>query len=251
MSKDEVSLLVDLIQSHPVVITKETNAATNKLKEESWISLTNKFNSKSGQIPRQVGQLKLKWDNLKKAARKRAANIRMNNLKTGGGKPDFIPPDEILEKVASVLGPTCSGFDVPFGGDGVGATENVNEIFELDNADWMQIPEQLNTNVASVNIQEESLLPTCPKKRKIDDSSQAGTSEGNTREPGAKHIYGMMSKPLQSKAKKFKTNQDDGRLQCNLAMARYYDKKAEKLDIEIKILKLELANKEKNCNNNI
>ncbi|KAF9819869.1 hypothetical protein SFRURICE_004223, partial [Spodoptera frugiperda] len=221
MSKDEVSLLVDLIQSHPVVITKETNAATNKLKAESWISLTNKFNSKSGQIPRQVGQLKLKWDNLKRAA------------------------------LASVLGPTRSGFDVPFGGDGVGATENVNEIFELDNADWMQISEQLNTNVASVNIQEESLLPTCTKKRKIDDSSQAGTSEGNTREPGAKHIYGMMSKPLQSKAKKFKTNQDDGRLQCNLAMARYYDKKAEKLDIEIKILKLELANKEKNCNNNI
>ncbi|KAF9813311.1 hypothetical protein SFRURICE_015793 [Spodoptera frugiperda] len=37
MSKDEVSLLVDLIQSHPIIITKETNAATNKLKEESWM----------------------------------------------------------------------------------------------------------------------------------------------------------------------------------------------------------------------
>ncbi|CAH1643159.1 unnamed protein product [Spodoptera littoralis] len=72
-----------------------------RVKEESWISLTNKFNSKSSQIPRQIGQLKLKWDNLKKAARKRAAAVRMNNLKTGGGKPDYIPPDEILEKVRS------------------------------------------------------------------------------------------------------------------------------------------------------
>lgn len=35
MSKDEVSLLVDLIQSHSIIITKDTNAATNKLKEES------------------------------------------------------------------------------------------------------------------------------------------------------------------------------------------------------------------------
>ncbi|KAL4718076.1 hypothetical protein ACJJTC_016226 [Scirpophaga incertulas] len=41
----------------------------------------------------------------------------MNNLKTGGGKPDFIPPDEALDKVASILGSTCDGYSVPFGGD--------------------------------------------------------------------------------------------------------------------------------------
>ncbi|CAH1636185.1 unnamed protein product [Spodoptera littoralis] len=185
MSKDMVSLLVDLIQSHPIIITKETNAATNKLKQES---LTNKFNSKSGQIPRQIGQLKLKWGNLKKATRMRAAAVRMNNLKTG--KPGYIPPDEIIEKVTSVLGSTCSGFEVPFGGDGVGVTENVT--FELDNADgWTQVQEQLDTNDASVNIQDESLLPI-------------------------------------STTKKFKTNQEDGKLQRNLAVARYYDKKQQK-----------------------
>lgn len=81
MSRDEVSLLVDLIHSNPILTTKETNATTNKLKEECWSSLTMTFNSRSGQIPRIKEQLKLKWDNLKKAARKRAANIRLNNLK--------------------------------------------------------------------------------------------------------------------------------------------------------------------------
>lgn len=81
MSKDEVSLLVDLIQNNPILTSKETNASTNKLKEACWASLTDTFNSKSGQIPRHREQLKLKWDNLKKAARKRAANIRMNHLK--------------------------------------------------------------------------------------------------------------------------------------------------------------------------
>lgn len=41
-------------------------------------------------------------------------------IQTGGGKPDFIPPDELLEKVTSLLGSTLTGFDVPFGGDGLG-----------------------------------------------------------------------------------------------------------------------------------
>ncbi|GBO98992.1 hypothetical protein EVAR_70679_1 [Eumeta japonica] len=36
---------------------------------------------------------------------------------TGGGKPEYIPPDEALEKVAAILGATCDGYTVPFGGD--------------------------------------------------------------------------------------------------------------------------------------
>lgn len=49
-------------------------------------------------------------------------------IQTGGGKPDFIPPDELLEKVTSLLGSTCTGFDVPFGGDGLG----VGMVLELE-----------------------------------------------------------------------------------------------------------------------
>lgn len=37
-------------------------------------------------------------------------------LQTGGGK-DFFPPDEVLDTVASLLGNTCNGFSVQFGGD--------------------------------------------------------------------------------------------------------------------------------------
>ncbi|KAL4703574.1 hypothetical protein ACJJTC_001594 [Scirpophaga incertulas] len=156
MSKDEVALLVDLIQSNPIITTKETNAATNKLKEECWASLTNTFNSKSGQTPRLREQLK--WDNLKKTARKRAANIRMNNLKTGGGKPDFIPKDEILDKVTSVLGSTCSGFDVPYGGDGVGG--DCSEIIEMEVHNVSEI--EINSEDASVNIPDDTFLTPTP-----------------------------------------------------------------------------------------
>lgn len=36
-----------------------------------------------------------------------------------GGKPDFIPPDDTLNRVASILGATCQGQSVSLGGDAV------------------------------------------------------------------------------------------------------------------------------------
>lgn len=81
MSKDEVAYFVDLIQNYTVLTSKETNAATNKLKEDAWVTLTAAFNAKCGSIPKHKDQLKLKWDNLKKGARKRSQQIRMNHLK--------------------------------------------------------------------------------------------------------------------------------------------------------------------------
>lgn len=83
MTKDEVHCLVELVESTPIITSKGTNATTNKLKEEAWALVTAAFNARNGSIPRQMEQLKLKWDNLKKAARKRAQSIRMNNLKVG------------------------------------------------------------------------------------------------------------------------------------------------------------------------
>ncbi|XP_026745903.1 uncharacterized protein LOC113507228 [Trichoplusia ni] len=85
MSKDEIHCLVELVEANKIIISKEANASTNRLKD--------------GTIPRQKDQLKSKWDNLKKAAPKRAQQIRMNHLKTGGGKPDYTPPDETLSRV--------------------------------------------------------------------------------------------------------------------------------------------------------
>ncbi|KAL4711324.1 hypothetical protein ACJJTC_019165 [Scirpophaga incertulas] len=117
LTKEEVMMLVELIESHPMLFSKATNASNNQLKEATWTKLTSSFNSMIASNPRKPEQLRLKWENLKKAAMKRSTKKRMNNLKTGGGKPDFIPPDEALDKVASILGSTCDGYSVPFGGD--------------------------------------------------------------------------------------------------------------------------------------
>ncbi|KAL4709239.1 hypothetical protein ACJJTC_010539 [Scirpophaga incertulas] len=81
LTKEEVMMLVELIESHPVLFSKATNASNNQLKEATWTKLTSSFNSMIASNPRKPEQLRLKWENLKKAARKRSTKIRMNNLK--------------------------------------------------------------------------------------------------------------------------------------------------------------------------
>lgn len=80
MDKDEVSLLMELIEANPTITSKETTAAFNRLKDNCWSEMTKQFNARSGSVPRSTNQLKLKWDNLKKNARKRASNIRQHNI---------------------------------------------------------------------------------------------------------------------------------------------------------------------------
>ncbi|KAF9424400.1 hypothetical protein HW555_000539 [Spodoptera exigua] len=85
MTREEVLYFVELIQNRPILTSRETNAASNKLKDEAWTSLVAAFNVKFGGYPKQKEQLKLKWDNLKKAARKRTQKIpkkRKSNILT-------------------------------------------------------------------------------------------------------------------------------------------------------------------------
>lgn len=48
-------------------------------------------------------------------------------LQTGGGKPHYIPPDETLDLVASILGATCDGYYVTLGGDAGPSTHEIIE----------------------------------------------------------------------------------------------------------------------------
>ncbi|VVC90045.1 unnamed protein product [Leptidea sinapis] len=110
LSKDDVICLLDLIDKHEVITSKKTDATNNRMKEEAWKSLAYEFSEIAGEI-RRPEQLRLKWENLKKAARKRNAMIRQNKFKTRGGKM-YIPPDEALDRVASMLDDTCVIVDV-------------------------------------------------------------------------------------------------------------------------------------------
>lgn len=55
-SYDEVGYFVDLMQNYSVITSKENNAATNKLKEDVWVSLTTSYNDKCGSFPKQKDQ---------------------------------------------------------------------------------------------------------------------------------------------------------------------------------------------------
>ncbi|GBP31242.1 Gamma-tubulin complex component 3 homolog [Eumeta japonica] len=119
MTKEEVMQLVNLVEANPVLFSKATNASNNQLKEATWLKITNIFNSM-----------------------------------TGGGKPEYIPPDEALEKVAAILGAGMA--TVPFGGDAqVEVTETVlDEGLVVDSA--VVIPFDTDT---------EKLIPISPSPR--------------------------------------------------------------------------------------
>lgn len=102
----------------------------------------------------------------------------MKKFQTGGGKPEYIPPDDALEKVASMLGSTCDGYSVEFGGDAeVEVTKNV----ELVEEPTIVIPFEdiQNTPSASSDKAEnaESSSLRTPQNRKFFFSSTG--SKGN------------------------------------------------------------------------
>ncbi|CAG4956665.1 unnamed protein product [Parnassius apollo] len=85
LSKDESKALLELIEMSKIIISKATNASSNKMKDKEWVRIAEQFNATATSCRRTPQQLRLKWENLKKNARKRCTKIRMNNINTGGG----------------------------------------------------------------------------------------------------------------------------------------------------------------------
>ncbi|XP_045498809.1 uncharacterized protein LOC123698388 isoform X1 [Colias croceus] len=117
LSKEETKGLLSLIEGSKILYNKKTNATSNKMKIEEWTRIAGVFNANIGTCRRTPQQLRLKWENLKKNSRKRIGLMRMERIKTGGGPPGYFPPDEILDRVAALLGSTGEGLTVRFGGD--------------------------------------------------------------------------------------------------------------------------------------
>ncbi|XP_045456828.1 uncharacterized protein LOC123666849 [Melitaea cinxia] len=208
LGKDEVLSLLDLISKHNIITTKATNATNNKLKEEAWKFIAQEFSAMTGEIKRPE-QLRLKWENLKKAARKRNALIRQNTIKTGGGKT-YIPPDETLDRIASMLGALCSGFTVEFGGD---REELVAS--EVQNAEILDVQPLLELNK--------------------DENEVAGSSNleavGHWKHTPKKFVFNT---PKSGQNKKRKLSEELQRAQCDKeqAMAAYFRAKAKKWSLK-------------------
>ncbi|XP_068618305.1 putative pre-mRNA-splicing factor ATP-dependent RNA helicase DHX16 isoform X4 [Battus philenor] len=75
-SKDEVNALIDIIEKYKnVILNKSTTASANHAKDAAWISIAKEFNIQGFKHTRSADSLKIKWDNIKREARKLTKNL--------------------------------------------------------------------------------------------------------------------------------------------------------------------------------
>ncbi|CAG4940572.1 unnamed protein product [Parnassius apollo] len=245
LTKEETKFLLDLIEGSKIITTKTTNATNNKLKTEEWIRLAERFNATATNCPRTPQQLRLKWENLKKNSRKRSTQIRMNQIKTGGGPADYIPPDDILDRVTSLLGSTVSGFTVPFGGDKEMA--------------WFDVCSGAD-GIVGISGDVEKIGNVTVQTKQIVDSSEITISTPLSNEKGIETVvadYQVLDVVDQNlitpnktkrltfgtpRAVKKKFKPDENRAARNTAIAEYYSAKKQCLDANLNYMNLENVN---------
>ncbi|RVE48309.1 hypothetical protein evm_007060 [Chilo suppressalis] len=233
LTKAEVALLINLVLEHKVIISKLTNATNNRLKEEAWNNVTESFNAIVSSCPRKLEQLRLKWENLKKAARKRSLKIRMMQLKTGGCY--YAPPDDALDRVASILNeyydgysPTlCSDSEVPIINDSDSSNIQVcgdgcsveGESCEggssnYEGSDWGNngCPTKEPNNNVGCNVTQTS-------KQKFFTTSTSGSNINQQRRK-------IIDKDIRARTIR------------NKAMTEYYNTRRRKLELEMENIKL-------------
>ncbi|CAH2096783.1 unnamed protein product [Euphydryas editha] len=89
-TKDEKNRFQSLIEKHKqILFIKKTDNDSNLKKNKIWAVIHAEFNA-GGDQPRTLRQLKAKFDNMKRNARKNASQERQSRLRTGGGPPS--PP---------------------------------------------------------------------------------------------------------------------------------------------------------------
>ncbi|KAL4712035.1 hypothetical protein ACJJTC_003702 [Scirpophaga incertulas] len=75
-SKEEVKALVNIVEKYKhIILNKSTNNAACHAKDLAWVEITNLYNSQAFEHNRSTDNLKVKWDNLKREARKISKNL--------------------------------------------------------------------------------------------------------------------------------------------------------------------------------
>ncbi|VVD06023.1 unnamed protein product [Leptidea sinapis] len=199
LTKQEVLLLLSLVENNPVIFSKGTNAVSNKTKEDAWVRITHLFNASVESGPRKPEQLRLKWENLKKNARKRNNKIMRNNaIKADGGIAEFIPPDVALEKVSAILGESDAMY-----ADEIENCEaaRIQEVLILPHPESQ---ESSNQNFENYSLQEKSKL------RKMQE----------------------YLRKVKQKTRKIRAEELKSRIRRNNAVAEYYSQKTMRIKHE-------------------
>ena len=115
-NKDEEEILVSLVKQYAKVVeNKKTDAVMWQQKKEAWDKLAVDFEKFSG-VKRSAKNLKDKYENLKKKAKKELADEKKETYATGGGTRN-IRVSRISEDISSILGVAGKGLENKFDSD--------------------------------------------------------------------------------------------------------------------------------------
>lgn len=99
----EVRILTEIVAKYKHILeNKKTDTVTNREKEASWEKVAKLFNSSSGGTARSVSTLKLKYEGVKKALKKKVAINRQELYKTGGGAHSQIPYSDVENQILAM-----------------------------------------------------------------------------------------------------------------------------------------------------
>ncbi|XP_071575561.1 uncharacterized protein [Temnothorax nylanderi] len=133
-----------------IIENKETNATSNKEKDEAWADITKNFNmDKLTYLQRTEKKLRNCWDNMKRDTRKYCAMFRRETYKTGGGLPN-IKKDPLFEQVEEIMSQaSVSGLHNPFDSDSITAPTD-KDVILVDDIQDDASSDPSNSNPAEV-----------------------------------------------------------------------------------------------------
>lgn len=115
----EINLIMKLISKYKNIIeNKKTDAVMWKQKQVTWEQITKEFNAING-TTRSSKNIKCKYENLKKSAKKKFAVEKRNVYKTGGGTDQPVNITHTDEKIKQIIGISVEGLVNNYDGDSV------------------------------------------------------------------------------------------------------------------------------------
>lgn len=138
--ESEVDLLMKLINKYKdIVENKKTDAVMWKQKQGAWEQIAKEFNALNGTY-RSTKNIKCKYENLKKTAKKKFALEKRNLYKTGGGSEQPVNITSSDEKIKEIIGISLEGLVNNYDSDSfvfeVVDEENKENVMELKTENW-------------------------------------------------------------------------------------------------------------------
>lgn len=136
-----LSIFLLLEKQIAILENKKTDASMNQVKDKVWLQIMDQFNLKFN-TERTLVQLKDKWLNMKKKAKKASADQRKETFKTGGGVSSSMSIDNNDEKVLSLIADQIKPLPNQYDSDrAADFDQNIEANFPINSRDQLLISE--------------------------------------------------------------------------------------------------------------